>query len=116
MRLAGPRSLAKAAQRVVDERSHGTLAVAEEAVAAGERQSVLLANRGVHLDLGVEVETVHESARDHALQPVLLTEVHHLGLDDIEELGHDRGNAAEVSRTMRGLWKRVDALQVDKGS
>eukprot|EP00965_Chrysotila_dentata_P235101 6200564-Pleurochrysis_carterae.AAC.3 len=61
----------------------------------------------------VEVEVVDEPPHDDALHRVLLSKVDGGGLDDVEELGHDGGDAAEVVRTRARLGEGVDAVKVD---
>ena len=76
----------------------GALAVArvEVGVARAHRQAVGLADDRQHLDPHREVEVGDHAADHRRLLGVLLAEVGDVGADDVEELGDDRGDAAEV--------------------
>ena len=75
----------------------GAVGGLEVDVAAAHRQAVLLAHGRHHLDPQREVEVAHHPLDHRRLLGVLLAEVGDVGADDVEELGDDRGDAAEVA-------------------
>src|SRR5690606_38843280 len=69
----------------------------EVAVAAGQGEPVLLADRGDADDLDVEVQVPHHAADEGELLGVLLAVEGEVGAGEVEQLGDDGEHAVEVA-------------------
>jgi hypothetical protein len=95
--LAGLHTLADPHQLAVEPRRLGPLGGAQVAVARRQREAVGGADGFTGDDLDGQRQLAHHVGEHHQLLVVLLAEQGHLGLDDVEQLQHHRGHAAEMA-------------------
>src|SRR5204863_3905781 len=67
------------------------------------RQAVRLTMRGRYDNVNGEIKVTHHALRDGGLLKILGAENCYLGLHNIEEFGHNRGDTAEMSRARPSL-------------
>ena len=68
-------------------------------IARAHGQAVRFADDRANRDLNREIQVAHHAADDGHLRRIFLSEEGDVGLDDVKQLGHDRGHAAEVAGT-----------------
>ena len=84
-------------------------------VTAADGEAVGLTDGGDADDFEGEVEVPGHASDDDKLLGVLLAEVGPIGLDDVEELGNDGGDADEVTGPRRAFVEVGDGAGVDPG-
>src|ERR1019366_78415 len=114
--LAGGDQRGGMAQRPRQSGRAGALCVAEVRVAARQREPAALANGRTDFDRRRNVEIAHETLDHERLLSVLLTEEGDLRPDDVEQLGHDRGDTVEVlGPAPRALERLAEPADDDAG-
>ncbi|KAI9163818.1 Glycerol-3-phosphate acyltransferase [Paramyrothecium foliicola] len=91
------------AEGAVEDGGDAAPARAEVDVAGAEGDAVVVAAGGADDDVGGQYEVLDHAADDDGLLHVLLAEVDTLGLDNVEELHADGGDAAEEGGPARAL-------------
>jgi hypothetical protein len=87
----------------------------EVAVAGAEGEAVGVADGGADDEVEVEVEVADHGAEDGDLGGVFLAEEGAVGGEDVEELGDDGSDAAEVVRARGAVEAAADVRDVDEG-
>src|SRR5438128_3501053 len=85
------------------------------AVARAERQAIGLANRGADAYLQRQVEIADQLLNDPGLLKILLTEIGHVRLHDVEELANDRRHPTKVARPRRTAEHILQLVDLDVG-
>ena len=87
------------AELPVDSRRQHALLRGEILIARAHREPVGLAHRGCADDLHAQAQVRDHAANHGELLEVLLAEDRHVGIDDVEQLGHHGGDALEMAGT-----------------